>query len=349
MDPDEILDWAKRTEPSIINDTIAKYADDLSGSMGFNLKIDMRSYLRHAGINNLGKSKIEYALQDWHRGYKPEEIKKVLSYLDSPIHKLYVLIAIETGLRANTILALRYRHVQEDLEANVIPCAVRLEPKFYTGKKSAGFCFLGARSLALLKECIKNGLVSANPDAFIFSGRSAGEPSSYAAMYDAVSLAKQKAGLDPKIQVNHGLRKAFENALDQSGIDHEYKMMIEGHFIGARGKHYTAREWDILRPIYAEAYPHLDVEGSNPDMEKKVASMERDMQSQINAQRDEINSMKEVLKRDASEKEIIAELRAMLKIKASDQITTQEIKKRAHKLSASQIAKVEALLQRVTE
>jgi site-specific recombinase XerD len=276
MNPDQILDWAKRSDSSIINDTISKYADDLSEGMGFNLKIDMRSYLKHHGVNNLGKSKIEYTLQDWHRGYRPEEIKNVLSYLDSPVHKLYVLIAIETGFRANTILALKYKHVQEDLDANVTPCAIRLEPKFYQGKKAAGFAFLGQRSLTLLKQCIKNKQVSTEPDAFIFAGRSAGEPSSYAAFYDAISLARKKAGVDPKVQPNHGLRKFFENALDQSGIDHEYKMMIEGHFIGARGKHYTAREWGTLRPVYQQAYPHLDVEGSNPELEKKLVGWDKE-------------------------------------------------------------------------
>jgi integrase len=226
----------------------------------------------------LGKSKIEYALQDWHRGYKQEEVKKLLSYLDSPIHKLYVQIAIEAGFRANTTLALKYKHIQEDYEAELVPIAIRLEPKYYKGKKSAGFCFLGARSVALLKECIKKGLVRAEPDAYLFQGRTSGEPMSYAAIYDAVSLAKKKAGLDPKVQPNHGLRKYFENSLDQSGIDHELKMMLEGHFVGARGKHYTAREWETLRPAYQQAYPFLDVEGSNPELEKKLVGWDKEKQ-----------------------------------------------------------------------
>jgi len=283
MNPDEILNWAKKNPLSEVNDTIAKYADDLAPGAGFNMRIDMRSFLRHHGVN-MGKSKIEYSLQDWHRGYKPEEVKKVLSYLDSPIHKLYVLIATEAGFRASTILALKYKHISEDLEANITPCAIRLEPKFYQGKKAAGVAFLGQRSLTLLKECIKNKQVSTEPDAFIFAGRSAGEPSSYAAFYDAISLARKKAGIDPKVQPNHGLRKFFENALDQSGIDQSYKMQIEGHFIGARGKHYSSREWDTLRPVYQQAYPFLDSEGFEPELGKKMASWETEklaMQAQI--------------------------------------------------------------------
>jgi predicted nucleic acid-binding Zn-ribbon protein len=39
-----------------------------------------------------------------------------------------------------------------------------------------------------------------------------------------------------------------------------------------------------LRPVYAQAYPHLDVEGSNPELEKKLVSWDnekKDMQTEI--------------------------------------------------------------------
>ena len=292
MTPDQFLEWAKTVDPTEVQDSIDKYAEGLKEGVSFNFKIDMRSFLRHTGFNSLPKAKITYNLQAWHRGYKKEEIKKLLSYLDDPIQKLYVLIAIETGLRANTILDIRYKHIQEDLEAGIVPVAVRFEPRYYTGKKSAGFCFLGDRSVTLLRECIKNRLVTAKSESPIFEGRFKGEKASYAAMYDALSLARKKAGLDPKIQVNHGLRKTFEAGLDQAGIDHEQKMVIEGHFQGARGHHYTDREWENLRPIYKQAYPHLDVEGSNPEFEKKLIGWEQEKQDM----RHEIAELKELVK-----------------------------------------------------
>jgi integrase len=277
LSPEQFAAWAKTVEGVDVQDTIDKFADDLTDATQFNFKIAMRSFLKHQGFNNLPKSKINYTLHQFHRGYKPAEAKKLLSYLDDRIQKLYVTFALETGFRSKTILAIKYRHVAEDFEAGVVPCAVRLEPKFYTGKKSAGYTFIGERGVALLKECIKAGLVQAKAEAPIF-------PVGYAAMYDAVTLAHKKAGLDPKIQPSHGLRKTFENGLDASGIDHEQKMMIEGHFVGARGRHYTDREFDNLRPVYAQAYPHLDVEGSNPELEKKLVSWDnekKDMQTEI--------------------------------------------------------------------
>jgi hypothetical protein len=59
--------------------------------------------------------------------------------------------------------------------------------------------------------------------------------------------------------------------LDHAGIDHESKMVIEGHFSDARSKHYSSREWDTLRPVYQKAFPEIDLEGSNPELETKLA------------------------------------------------------------------------------
>src|SRR6267378_1197307 len=113
--PEEFAAWAKTVEGVEVQDTIDKFAEDLTDSMQFNFKIASRSFLKHQGFNDLPKSKIEYTLHQFHRGYTPAEAKKLLSYLDNLIHKLYVTFALETGLRSKTILAIKYRHVAEDL------------------------------------------------------------------------------------------------------------------------------------------------------------------------------------------------------------------------------------------
>ena len=86
----------------------------------------------------------------------------------------------------------------------------------------------------------------------------------YKRITSAFQLARKKAKLDPVIQPSFGCRKYFENALDHANIDHERKMVIEGHFAGTRAKHYTDRDLDELRTLYAMAYPFiaLEVEGS---------------------------------------------------------------------------------------
>ena|SRR2546425_39765 len=266
MNPDQLVAWAKTVDPVTVQDRIDRLAEDLQPAAKFTFKIGMRSFFGHSGYT-LPKAKLTYTLQDWHRGYKKEEVRKLLGYLNEPVRKLYVYIAAETGLRANTVLALRYRHIKEDFEENVIPCAIRLEPKFYGRRKSAGYTFLGERSVALLRDCVKHKLVKTADDSQLI-------PLGYAGLYDALVRARQRAKLDPKIQPNHGLRKYFEDALDAARIDRDRKMMLEGHFAGTRAKHYTDREWDELRKLYREAYPHIDVDTANAGLDKRILGLE---------------------------------------------------------------------------
>ena len=269
MDPDRFLAWAKTVDPVEVQDMIEKASEGLRESMRFTLKSDMRSLLRHNGYNNMPKVKTGYTLQDWHRGYKKPEVKKLIDYLNEPVRKLFVYVSAETGLRANTVLALRYHHIKEDLEQNIVPCAIRLEPKFCGKRKSAGYTFLGERSVTLLHDCIRQKLVKTSDDSPLI-------PAAYSGLYGPLIRARQRAGLDPKIQPNHGLRKYFEDALDAARVDHEKKMMLEGHFAGTRAKHYTDREWDELRKIYREAYPHIDVDAVDTGLGKRVLGLEEE-------------------------------------------------------------------------
>ncbi len=78
--------------------------------------------------------------------------------------------------------------------------------------------------------------------------------------HETQALIGQKAELDPKIQACHGFRKYFENSLDDANIDHEKKMIIEGHFAGTRAQHYTDRDIEQLRDVYRRSYPFIEVE-----------------------------------------------------------------------------------------
>jgi hypothetical protein len=140
----------------------------------------------------------------------------------------------------------------EDLENGTIPVAVRLDPRFYVGKKAAGYTFLGFGSIELLRECMEKGLVEARRDARLI-------PRSYFSVWAAIHRASRRAGLDPKIQTCHGFRKYFENALDDASIDHEKKMIIEGHLAGTRARHYTDRDIEQLREIYIRSYPFIEL------------------------------------------------------------------------------------------
>ena len=185
------------------------------------------------------------------------------------------MMAAESGLRSHVLMELRYSHVMEDLESGTIPVAVRLEPRFYVGKKAAGYTFMGEGSERLLRECINEGLIEERPDSKLI-------PKSYYGVWAAIQRAKRKTGLDSKIQTSHGFRKYFENALDHASIDHERKMIIEGHFAGTRARHYTDRDLEGLRELYIKAYPlialasehHSQGKANPPDYQKRFLEIE---------------------------------------------------------------------------
>ncbi len=136
------------------------------------------------------------------------------------------MMATESGLRSSVLMELRYRHI---------------------------VTFLGPGSVGLLKQCIEVGTVEARPDARLI-------PRRYYGVWAAIHRASRRASLDPKIQTCHGFRKYFENALDDANIDHERKMIIEGHFAGTRAQHYTDRDIETLREVYRKSYPFIEVE-----------------------------------------------------------------------------------------
>lgn len=279
LNPDRFLAWAKTRESVEVQDKIEEVAETIPGpGARFNFKTDMRSFLAHNGYNNLPRAKNGYTPTDWHRGYRKEELRKLAGYLDTPIHKLFVYLAAETGLRAATVLALRYRHVKEDLDKGVLPIAVRLEKDFYGKKKSAGFTFLGQRAVSLLKECIAKGLVRTEPDSPLVPSVKKdreGKPGSYSNIHEVLVRAARKSNLDPKVQPAHGIRKYFEACLDQAQIDSELKMMLEGHFEGTRARSYTDREWDnphSIREAYTKAYPFIDIDAGDPQLAQTVQS-----------------------------------------------------------------------------
>src|SRR6266571_7737590 len=163
--PERFLEWSKTVESVEVQDLIDRTSLEFKPAIQFCYRVALRSFLSHNGYNNLPKTHLQYVSQAWHRGYRREEIRALPGQLRQKHHKLFVLIAAESGLRSNVLIELRYRHVIEDLESGAIPVAARLEPRFYIGKKAAGYTFLGEGSVRLLKDCVEEGVVEARLDA----------------------------------------------------------------------------------------------------------------------------------------------------------------------------------------
>lgn len=273
--PDEILEWARKADSHEIQDMINQASKTVTSPIA--LKSDMRSFLRHNGVNNLPKTRLKYVPKQFHRGYKREEIKKLIGFLRNRYHKLYAYMVVETGLRAQMVLDIQYKHIKEDWEAQPRPdcIAVKFPTDYYSRSKAAGFCFLGPHSIELLKEIIERDRLKLKPEDHIIAIQ-------YQGIYAALNRAKAAAGLPRELQPIHGFRKWFDRAVTDTDIPHEYKDLLKGRFTETVAKHYTDRGWeDVLRPMYRKVLPLLDPDVTpNPELDKELRDW-KDEKSQL--------------------------------------------------------------------
>ncbi len=290
--PQEFLEWAEQQPKSmLVQDVLERFAETRAASQQVTAVSCLRSFLDANGYERkLPRMVLDVPMQNFHRSYKKEEVLQLLSFLDNPLQKLYVLASKDSGLRANDVLSIQYHHLKPDLEAVKEYCHVYFEPAYYPParkKKYAGITFVGPNTVKLLKELLANGEVGKQPEARVF-------PFGYMSITDALRLARKKAGLDKRLQPSHGLRKFFENALDnlQPPLDDVKKQELEGHTLGVRWN-YRDQEVDQLRPLYERVYPHLDlsVEGQ---VELAVDEKMRSVLAEVNSLREENRHLRDI-------------------------------------------------------
>lgn len=87
------------------------------------------------------------------RSPSPEELQRVLVVADLRGKVIVALLALG-GFRAATLAQLEYRHVKHDLQANIVPALVRVEPQILKGRgwESPGYwTFLPTEAIELVK------------------------------------------------------------------------------------------------------------------------------------------------------------------------------------------------------
>jgi len=295
--PNDFLEWA-RSQPdgTVVQDVIDEYAETLSKSQAHVATALLRSFLGRNGYRELPKIDWEPTMS-FTEGYKRADIQALLSYLDDSRHKLYVVMGKDSGLRANDLLFLRYRHIKEDLEKGEKFVHIRFEKERYLRRKAPGRTFIGPNSVNLLRQLVDSGVVKKGLDDRII-------PWNYRTIAKILFLAKRKASLNMEIQPSHGLRKFFENCLDKTGMDHNKKLQLEGHSQGVRNA-YTSREVEELRTLYGEAYRFLDLS------EESVVSNEVGaLQAKITEQEKTIKGLKEDLSKQKELEGFVRELMA---------------------------------------
>jgi integrase len=110
----------------------------------------VKTLFRINGLNLCLPYKLHKYVVTKDRAPTPEELSRLVDVADIR-GKLIVAVLAQGGFRIGTLCKLRYRHVKEDLERNVIPIHIHVETKITKGKYHDYDTFLGREAVDYLK------------------------------------------------------------------------------------------------------------------------------------------------------------------------------------------------------
>ena len=143
-----------------------------------------------------------------------QEVKRLLSALDNPKHRLILMMIYAAGLRISELTRLRIKDIHLDTKKVFIKCS--------KGKKDR-YSLFSEKTLVLLEQY----LASYKPKYWLFEGQDGGQYSvrSIQSLYrKAVAIAQ----VNPFTSV-HTLRHSFATHLLENGMDIRYIQQLLGH------------------------------------------------------------------------------------------------------------------------
>jgi len=199
------------------------------------------------------------------RDITKKEIKRILEHANIR-DRTFFLMMLESGLRPNTLVQLRYKHIKKDIEANRVPMMIELPSELLKDRVSARWTFIGEDAFKSLKEYLKTRIPLKNEDLIFTPERSDVKreylaPTTFTNKFGGIALKlgiteREEKGKPRKIRL-YCLRKYFNNELRYEGFDPAYKEFWMGH--ETTQTHYISRDIEKHREIYAKAYTSLRI------------------------------------------------------------------------------------------
>jgi integrase len=209
------------------------------------------------------------------RAPKPEELAAMINIADIRGKTIISMLGLG-GFRLGTLCSLRYRHVMEDLEKNVVPVHVHVESEITKGKYHSYDTFLGAEAVEYLHIYVdmrRKGLLSPryppediqpesplirNAKMHLTKAENLGPPKPMqpGRMYYVIHDLYRKTGL-PNYKNHtrytlraHSIRKYFRTQLSALGVERDYIEYMMGHTISTYHD-IEMKGIEFLRNIYA--------------------------------------------------------------------------------------------------
>ena len=173
----------------------------------------------------------------------PSEIGKMVTAGRNPSEKALVVFIYESGLRNSTARAVRYADVKAELDAglDVVHVPVRSSMKEVDPDAAKGRVeydpFIGREAVRAVKEHLRyvegrTGRPFPAEWPLLLGQRPNGKPLKKSSLGETVKRLARNAGIEKWREVYpHCLRKAFENAVRNSGMDWKDQEILMGHVL----------------------------------------------------------------------------------------------------------------------
>jgi len=223
------------------------------------------SFFKHNKIPVSPEYKKHAFVKYHNRDITREEVKRILEHAKLR-DRTFFLMMLESGLRPDTIVQLRYMHIKKDFEANKMPIRIELPSELLKDRVEARWTFIGEDGLKILKEYLKTRLPLKSEDLIFTPERRDIKheflsPSSFTNIFRRITM---KLGINettergkPKKLRLYCLRKYFMNNARYEGFDHTFKEFWMGHT--NTQTHYISRDIERHREEYAKAYENLRI------------------------------------------------------------------------------------------
>jgi integrase len=208
------------------------------------------------------------------RYYQPSRYRKKAEYIptDEEIHRMaenagnlkakgVILTAYTSGLRNSTLRAVLYGDVMLELEADLDAVLIQVYPEMK--KIDPDACknllpyvtFISREAIDSIKTYLQEYTRthgSMTMDTPLFQGNKKGRPMKRRTLEVMVKNAARRAGIKSWNDVTpHCLRKAFERAMRNSGLDSKDQEFLMGHILeGSQDTYYDKTKMDELREKY---------------------------------------------------------------------------------------------------
>jgi len=294
----------------VMNPSVASIGVAALKSFYRNRDGEMLPFDSHKGgkhyFNNLRRKRVAYE----HVPTK-KEVYEIADMATNLRDRAMILVLFQSGIRVNALCSLKYGHVREQLDHDIIPLRLRITEDIDSKLRSYSIpfydTFIGKEVVEVLKKYCEWEHRKSSDEVPLFLTRN-GKEFETGHVWSNYKKCVKRAGLNAKTISLHSLRKAFRREVRTTNINQDYAEALMGHVLGRTRENYFNRN-DSIEELKRE-YEKIDFsrEGKTDKIEHisdKLQLMERErevLKEKVKVSGDVTDSMWKVI--DDLKKEI---------------------------------------------